>query len=184
MQNAQNAPDLVKFSDKLKKLAGKLQKGYIDDITKIVHNISNDFDIYYKETNTKVDMNIILNRFIDVFSTNDEFIICKGISQNGNKCLRRASETGYCKTHNYLFYKETRTSSSLYLIDEKKTMTPTSEYQTFTKKFIQDTFYYIDHNYIYDINTKEKVGYIERDTQNDIEYILTDDPFILSACLD
>jgi hypothetical protein len=43
-------------------------------------------------------------------------------------------------------------------------------------KLIDDTFYYMDKNYIYDRDTLEKVGYI-----SDNEFILTDDPFILNA---
>ena len=45
---------------------------------------------------------------------------------------------------------------------------------------IDDTFYYVDDHFIYERDTLKKVGYIENefDTKN---YVLTDDPFILSA---
>ena len=45
---------------------------------------------------------------------------------------------------------------------------------------IDDTFYYIDSHFIYERDTLQKVGYIEND-QGTKNYILTDDPFILSA---
>jgi hypothetical protein len=42
------------------------------------------------------------------------------------------------------------------------------------KKFIQDSFYYIDSHFIYAIDDNRRVGIIENQ-----EYILTDDPFVL-----
>ena len=42
-----------------------------------------------------------------------------------------------------------------------------------TKKFIEDTFYYVDQQYVYDLNL-EKVGYMDEGT-----CVLTSDPFIL-----
>ena len=43
------------------------------------------------------------------------------------------------------------------------------------KTFINDSFYYHDKSFIYDKESLEKVGYIE----NENDFILTDDPFIL-----
>lgn len=40
-------------------------------------------------------------------------------------------------------------------------------------KFIEDSFYYVDSNFIYN-KLKQKVGYVENN-----EFILTDDPYIL-----
>ena len=42
------------------------------------------------------------------------------------------------------------------------------------KQFIEDTFYWIDDKYIYDIDSYEKVGIIEYN-----EFKLTSDPYLL-----
>jgi len=49
------------------------------------------------------------------------------------------------------------------------------------KIFIDDTFYLVDDKYVYDTLNKQRVGYVQSKIQGQIEYILTDDPFVLSA---
>jgi hypothetical protein len=43
------------------------------------------------------------------------------------------------------------------------------------KRMVDGSFYYVDSKYIYDMNTFDKVGYVENS-----KYVLTDDPFELS----
>jgi hypothetical protein len=44
---------------------------------------------------------------------------------------------------------------------------------------IEDSFYLVDNEWIYDKQSYEKVGYLEKNN-NTINYILSSDPFILN----
>ena len=119
------------------------------------------------------------NKFKSIFQ-NTNISICKGISKNGNKCTRKASDNSkYCKTHNYLSYREQLNNKSdditenVFVI-EKNNSYDNLDIENMDLKLINDSFYYTDNNYIYDKDSLTKVGYIYNN-----EYILTDDPFIL-----
>lgn len=92
-----------------------------------------------------------------------------------SQCSRNAiGGSQYCKKHMYnigLSVDKMHTDNVSFYVKKRK---PEQVCESqLTKKFIEDTFYYIDKYYIYDIN-KEKVGYIENGN-----CILTSDPFIL-----
>lgn len=90
-----------------------------------------------------------------------------------NQCSRNAIDNfNYCKTH---LYKISLNNQDIIKSDIKicKDTGAKKDKRNLTKKFIDDTFYYIDDKLIYNTNL-EKVGYI-----NNNEYILSSDPFIL-----
>jgi len=90
-----------------------------------------------------------------------------------NQCSRNAIDNfDYCKTHLYKISLkgENIAKSSINICKDKDIK---KDKLNLTKKFIDDTFYYIDEKLIYNTNL-EKVGYI-----NNNEYILSSDPFIL-----
>jgi hypothetical protein len=100
---------------------------------------------------------------------------CLGIT-NGplgpEQCLKNAKESlNYCKTHLYKYgFPKDKT-----IVIENKVNEKLNVDKEFTKKFIHDSHYIIDDEFIYDLETLEKVGYINKG-----KYIFTDDPFILS----
>ena len=47
------------------------------------------------------------------------------------------------------------------------------------KHFINDKLYYTDDTYIYESDNLTKAGYIEKGENDETNYILIDDPFIL-----
>ena len=107
---------------------------------------------------------------------------CSGINQNNKQCQHNALINGnYCTTHFKKYVKEN-------IVKQKNkqeveslsicTNTINKSYidkETLKKRFIDDSFYYIDDKYIYDIHSLEKLGYIQNN-----RFILTNDPFILN----
>lgn len=168
--------------DKLsKRLHSNITKAYTKDIIKLVEESFFEYDIFYKDTNQKVDKQNFLKKFLWIFEENDnQSKICNGFSQNGNKCYRRVFEdTNYCKTHQYLNFKKSETvkiSNDIYFIDQSQSnFNNQLNINNLKTQEIDGSFYYIDNNFVYDKHTLERVGYVEQN-----KYFLTDDPFILS----
>ena len=143
------------------------------------------YDILYKNSNNTVKYKEFLDHFINGLEDKKENI-CLGISQNGNKCCRKAQDnSNYCKVHFYLEFRnkeDNQKRDTIFIINENnKDNKFDVKKQNLQKVFIEDSFYYKDDKFIYDtfknpdgtINY-QKVGYIENN-----ELILTDDPFIL-----
>lgn len=175
--------ELDKISKILQNSSIKIEKAYINDIIKITNTIFEEYDITYKNTKIAVEKEIFLNKFKSVFK-NDNILICKGISKNGNKCTRKVNEnSNYCKTHNYLSYRDIINDKcdnidNIFVIESNKENQDAQhnlKIDNMELKFINDSFYYTDNNYIYEKDTLNKAGYVHNN-----EYILTDDPFILS----
>ena len=172
--------ELDKISKILQNSSLKIEKAYINDIINITNLIFEEYDITYKNTKIAVEKEIVLNKFKSVFK-NDHILICKGISKNGNKCSRKVNEnSNYCKTHNYLSYREIINDKceNIFVIESNKKYQDAPhnlQIDNMELKFINDSFYYTDNNYIYEKDTLDKVGYIHNN-----ECIFTDDPFILS----
>lgn len=182
--------ELDKLTQMLQNTSLKIEKAYVNDIIKITNMIFDEYDITYKNTNIPVEKDIFVNKF-KIFQTNN-VLICKGISKNGNKCSRKASDNSkYCKTHNYLAFREhindkIDITENVFVIEKNNENTLSNNFgygidtddnlniQKMELKLINDSFYYIDDEYIYDKDSLNKVGYIHNK-----EYILTDDPFIL-----
>jgi hypothetical protein len=175
--------ELDKLTKILQNTSLKIEKACINDIIKITNSIFDEYDIKYKNTDISVEKELFLNKFKMIFQ-NTNVLICKGISKNGNKCTRKASDDSkYCKTHNYLSYREHLNNKQDDIIEnvfviEKNNLDNNSDnnldIENMDLKFINDSFYYTDNNYIYEKDSLIKVGYIHNN-----EYILTDDPFIL-----
>lgn len=172
---------------RIRNLPINLERAYLNDISSIIDKILEEYDIFYKDTEQKVKREILLNKFkLDLLDKREETNFCKGFSKNGNKCINKTFEDSkYCKRHHYLTFRdqfnETPIKQDIIILnDNNETQKETLDINKFTTKMIDDTFYYVDSNFIYDKETLKKVGYIEND-QDTKNYILTDDPFILSA---
>lgn len=165
-------------------LPNNLERAYINDISTVIDQLLEEYSICYKETNVSVPRNILLGRFKLKLLNKEETNFCNGFSKNGNKCTNKTfEESKYCKRHHYLTFKEqfeTVNLKSDIVIFNTNNETKKQDTSTLQKKMIDDTFYYIDDEFIYEIDTLQKVGYIEMDGTNK-NYILTSDPFILGA---
>jgi hypothetical protein len=171
--------ELERLCKRFNNVPNSIERAYAKDISSIIDDIVFEYDIHYKDTDQKVSKDILLRRFLSVFGKNEEVKICKGVSQNGNKCCRRVQEeSDYCKTHKYLEFRERLdqkqnvSSNNLFVIEN--TGSKNLDTSTLKTYLIEDTFYYVDSSFVYDKSSLERVGYVEGD-----RYILTDDPFIL-----
>ena len=102
---------------------------------------------------------------------------CIGVTSSNTRCTRNAyGDSEYCKTHSN---KPVKFSSECEFVEVEYIYSTAEKIDTrkLSKKFIQDTFYYIDivNCFIY---TKDgtKVGIIG----DDEEFILTNNPYILN----
>jgi hypothetical protein len=173
--------ELQKVSKRLEKLRDNLEKAYTKDIKQIIENIFKEYTILHKGTCDTVSEELFLNKFL--FNMKEQVPICLGISQNGNKCCRKSQPySNYCKTHFYLEFKkrndtvnDTVNDNDNDIVIYKCNNQNLENKENLEKIFIEDAFYYKDHQFIYDTEDYEKVGYIDTEGVS----ILTDDPFIL-----
>jgi hypothetical protein len=105
---------------------------------------------------------------------------CIGTTNNApvSQCTRNAIDNyDYCKTHLYRMCLKSEEEQEFNIpIEYKAPMkNNTISIQTLKKKFIDDSFYFVDDKFIYDADNL-KVGYIDNNNNN---YILTSDPFVL-----
>lgn len=129
----------------------------------------------FKVTNSD-DINVNEEDIIKVLCNPKIIKRCIGITSSGviSQCTRNAiDKIDYCKTHMYKIglLKDDTFIDINYITNDNSNV----KQNNLKKKFINDSFYNIDNEYIYDINTNNKVGYIYQS-----EYILTSDPFILN----
>lgn len=135
-------------------------------------NIINNFTVY-----NKFDLRVDDKEILKVLYTDKCVKRCIGTTTTGtiSQCTRNAIENvNYCKIHMYKIGL-VKTEEINIKIDCIENISSNKNIKNLNKKFINDSFYYTDDKYIYDMNTNNKVGYI-----NDNEYILTNDPFILN----
>lgn len=116
----------------------------------------------------------------------NKFNRCQGVvtmsSGSFGRCTKNASEDfNYCKLHlkkelhKQLYQsKEQKHQRQHHCVIEEINASVVAPSLGLQKKFIQDSFYYIDSAFIYAIDDRRRVGIIENQ-----EYILTDDPFVL-----
>jgi hypothetical protein len=122
-----------------------------------------------------------------LINTSNKVEKCLGVIISNNfpsQCTKNALFNGYCKQHlkkyetkkyeienqHIIDYEMENDNFIDYEIEDKK-----NSYKNKIKKFINDSFYYVDNNFIYSLeNMNTKVGYIKNG-----EYIISDDPFIL-----
>lgn len=107
---------------------------------------------------------------------------CIGVTSSLKQCTSNAFENlNYCKKHmfNYGLIKnkeqnKEQNDTKVIFVSENNIIENLPDKQLLKKKFIDDTFYFIDDSYIYDIKTMKKVGINSKE-----EFFLSCDPFIL-----
>lgn len=175
------------------KLLEKYKKKISQDI---IDNIYEKYNLYDKKSHELIDKETLKKNLI--FKKQKKQCIGTTKSFPISRCSRNAIDNNdYCKTHlfkyspnkNNQFDHNSTFKDSINEPNNQPNDTP-NEYlhntldiqtnkldipNTFSKKFIEDSFYYINSNdnYIYDIKSLDKIGYISNN-----EYIFTIDPFV------
>lgn len=157
-----------------RKLSVAVEQAVKNDIEQVVTMLLENYDVYERGTKCFASKEAIYKKVVAKFELCD--VYCKALTNNNTKCSAKAyNSSKYCKRHAnkiYLEKKQVNTQPILFVsASEQKPDTNSMQ-----SKFIDDSLYWIDSLFIYDKDTLEKVGYIENE-----EYIITDDPFILSA---
>lgn len=148
-------------------------------LKKFLKDIKKKYKIIDNEGNEVLDEHLLqLNKFTR----------CQGVVTTSTgafaRCTKNATENcSYCKLHlkkelhKQMYQAQTENKNKKenreIIIIEPSPITEVSKGQL-QKKFIEDSFYYIDSNFIYSIDDNRKVGIIDNH-----QYILTDDPFVL-----
>lgn len=103
---------------------------------------------------------------------------CIGVLSNYKQCNKTAlSDNEYCKTHLFsnkmstFNNKSNDTDTDIIIQTQKECLNLSNK----KKQFIEDTFFWIDDKYIYDIDSYKKVGIII-----DNQFKLTSDPYLLN----
>jgi len=136
-------------------------------IKDVVKNIYKKYCIYDNQSNLIDEKEVI--KYLNKVDNKR----CCGVSNSSNpkQCKMKAIESyDYCKNH-----MMTYSMPKIISVDcIKESISEKSDLLNLKKKFIGDSFYYVDTKFIYN-NFKEKVGYIQSN-----EYHFTDDPYILN----
>lgn len=136
------------------------------DVQAIVLDIFRQYDVYYKNSSTRVDLHTVCA------SVERQ---CAAATRNGKRCTQQpAFSSMYCKRHRSNEHATLEATPSVHTVDIVPMTTECGGESGRRKVFVDDSFYSIDEMYMYDLATGARVGYIE-----DGRYMLTDDPFIL-----
>lgn len=154
----------IKHIDKLKDYIRK-------DVELLLGALIENYDIY--KNGEPVNKTMLYNKLTGYLSNMTR---CNAVI-NGKLCkMKRVNNFEYCKKHLIPFNTKSNNEQFDILKPTGSIKNECLSKECFSKRLIDDTFYYIDKNneFIYDDNL-ERVGYINGD------YIFTDDPFILDS---
>lgn len=171
--------EVTRLGNKISGFQDKIASALKHDITSLLTKMSLDFDVCFRGTKDRVSTEMLLNYALG--HTEDTTSVCGAITKKGQRCPRKAQEgSAYCKTHVANAAKGTSDNSQtehiVFTLESPPSATGPTE-----KKFIEDSVYLVDDEYIYHPDTKKKVGYIDIDfTTGEPEYIFTNDPFVLN----
>uniref|UniRef100_A0A6C0H779 Uncharacterized protein n=1 Tax=viral metagenome TaxID=1070528 RepID=A0A6C0H779_9ZZZZ len=171
-------------------LPKSFQKALKKDVHKIINYISVNFDVYKRGTQQLTGETELLDQVLATLMI--EEALCAAVTKNGSKCIRKTqAESKYCRQHALKAFTNIYTTplhTSHTLSNNQNDVTGirfvecngmNNKMASLKKQFIEDSFYWVDEQYIYDLNNYNKVGYIDIQT-SDPEYVLTDDPFLLN----
>lgn len=176
--------ELNKCISNLNSTFGSMSTAIRNDMQSIVIGLMSEFDIRSKVDNKLIDNDRLLSKLLGMYKvTNEEY--CCAITKASKRCTRKSQPNSeYCKIHGYKTIIDKRKEeyigdAQLYFVESNTKQIDKSLLQT---EFINDSFYYVDEQYVYDIQSLDKVGYVEEEDGTDKNYFLTDDPFILNSC--
>lgn len=178
--------EIDKQFQKLNQTRNSFENAIKKDLESIVNLLKIQYDIYERGTKNDVSKDKLMTEILQLFEFTQPIRICCGITKMRTRCTKRSMPgLDYCKAHMYNQYTTSlhpEESAKLYVMTDTKTEMVDS--QSFgngvEKKMVDGTFYYVDSEYIYDMDSFEKVGYVDENLTEHIKYVLTDDPFVLS----
>lgn len=153
----------------------KYKKTIIKDTIKQIYE---KYSIYDEENDRTLDEKEI-KEYLDKLNNKVKKRCC-GVSTTNlpTQCKSFALENfDYCKKHmmTYNVFNSKQREIETEIETEICQNTHDVDISNLKRKFIEDSFYYVDNSFIYN-NLKQKVGYIDNS-----EYHLTDDPYILES---
>lgn len=199
--------ELNKLLLKSRNTSKYLEDAIKQDITNIANVLLQEFDIYPRGTHvnackeTVKEISLITKQQLREFITSHFQIqqtgMCCAVTKSGTKCTRKSVDNStYCKIHivnTFFNNKQTLNQPLIIKHDDVEFINQNQQPSNLNdssvtnnhlqKRFIQDTLYLYDSEYLYDIDTYEKVGYIDKhaDPNSDAQFVLTDDPFELNV---
>ena len=170
----------------------KIKNAYKKDIEKAIDKLFQEYDIYKRGSKDIISKKELECIFLQ---GNFEVRYCSAATKSGTKCKNKALEsTNFCGKHLYstenlrnLLHTRQPTqkqdphpqeNAGLYIIENKLKTNYNNNQDNLQNVLIENAFYYTDNIWVYDKESMEKVGYVDRNNA-DINYILTSDPFIL-----
>lgn len=202
--------EITKTIELTNSLGEKIKNAYKKDIEKVINKLIEEYDIYKRGSDTLLTKNELNKIFLDIL--NQEVKYCSAATKSGTKCKNKPLDNSkFCAKHFYStenlreFLHRTSISNekrldkqenfdknedeynknqNLYIInkDKKEKNDKNINITNLKNILIENAFYYVDTKWIYDKTSMEKVGYIDKNEREEINYILTSDPFILEFC--
>jgi hypothetical protein len=167
--------------NKIKQLPASIENAFSEDLSTLAGYLLIDFDIQFRDSDEKVSKELLIKYIRKCLGVKDN--ICCAVTRVGTRCTSKVNGSKYCKRHvnKEVFEREFAFKSEIVIEIVKNNIqehlcTNTGQLR---KQFIEDTFYYTDEKFIYNIETMEKEGCIVND--NDKQFVLTRDPFILNG---
>jgi hypothetical protein len=156
-----------------------IERAVKKDISDIVCMLLIEYDIIDRKSKDEVTKEKLYQKIMEKFDMGDAY--CGALTKSGTKCTRRvqAGKSKYCGTHANMEMMEKmflqKNNPKDHIIKTKQQRISNDVLSKMKKEFIEDSFFLVDDEFVYDKDTHEKVGYRENG-----EYVLTDDPFILN----
>jgi hypothetical protein len=157
-----------------------IERAIKKDITDVICMLLIDYDIRERGSTNTATKEQLYQKIMSKFEMGDAY--CCALTKNGSKCTRKVQigKTRYCGTHANMeiFDKmhDMKPKPIYHVTQNEKDKISNDVLSKMKRVFIEDSFFLVDDEFIYDKDTHEKVGYVE-----DKKYVLTDDPFILNT---
>lgn len=172
--------------NKIKQLPASIETAFSEDLSTLAGYLLIDFDIQFRDSDEKVSKELLIKYIRKCLGIKDN--ICCAVTRVGTRCTSKVSGSKYCKRHvnKEVFDTPEREFAFKSEIGIEIVKNNTQEQKNtgqLRKQFIEDTFYYADEKFIYNMETMEKEGCIVNDNDNDNgkQFMLTRDPFILNG---
>jgi hypothetical protein len=174
--------ELSKVINKTRDISGNIEQALAKDIDAVINVLYEDFDVCHRGSKQLVDKALLSNKLKMMFAAQAAEAVCCAILKSGTRCTRKSCvNSKYCKSHQMKQYLERQShmmqDDKLFVL-EKTHIEDVDKKQELRRQFVEDSFYLVDDNYVYNQDSLEKVGYVDS-RDGIINYVLTDDPFIL-----
>lgn len=171
----------MKTAQCLQSFSKKIHESLEHDIESLIVLMYTTFDMYDKQTDEKVTLDAVKHCIKQQVCKPPLADCCVALTKSNTRCIRKAQMgSEFCAQHAKMHFYQTP-KPTIHIPDIIQLPLPSSQPcinsppNTLQKKFVHDSLYFVDDQFIYDITTKEKVGYISTNG----EYTLTDNPFEL-----